>query len=770
MNMKKHLWILVAVLSVVACGNKETPSENTLAVSPATLSFSGNEAAPKSVQVTTSGSWAVSATENWLHVAPSSGNGNGVISVSVDANGPDPREGKLKITSGSLSKEVSVSQGAGEKKEPKAIVPQPHLDGEKRASTTYQLLIYSFADSDGDGIGDFKGIQEKLPYLESLGITALWLSPAHPTSTYHAYDVNDYFSLNPLYAVGSHTVEKAEADFKDLLDAAHARGIKIYMDYVLNHSGTGTEWFQSVKTDPKNSPYKDYYVLSSEYYPEEAIGGMGIWHSLGGGDIGYKGRLHFKVDWTGSTKYVTVTQTTEDAQESNKSGAKRWIHVGPFSESQGMYETSTNIFEITLDVDTSWGFLVRTSNTTWDGGTKYGGKAGQSMITLGQPFPLDNSTAADIVFGEAYSYFAAFDGSMPDLNYGDPDTCENSRAFQSTVESATKWVNMGVDGFRLDAVVWIYGASTSANVKFLDKWYKAVNAAYKSNGHSDDIFMVGEAWHGGHAEEQQYYAGLPSCFEFDFWWAALQPAVNSGNGSDYASKVIGYINDHSAQRVSEPAAITSFFMTNHDKSSIKAKQNPYKKEEWLNFYRAADDLGRNIAKEKQACAMLLTTQGKPFVYQGEELGYWRVDDNDKLDDEYLRAPIVWDASATQIAKKGVNNKVDNNMLTGAISVATQESDAASLLNVYKTWGQLRNGYPALATGAMTKSSLSGNSIASWYMTAGSQKLLVIHNVSSIEAKLTVNDSMDKPIALLGTGTVKDKTLTLGGNSSVVFEL
>ena len=71
---------------------------------------------------------------------------------------------------------------------------------------------------------------------------------------------------------------------------------------------------------------------------------------------------------------------------------------------------------------------------------------------------------------------------------------------------------------------------------------------------------------------------------------------------------------------------------------------------------------------------------------------------------------------------------------------------------------------------MTKSTLSGNSIASWYMTAGSQKLLVIHNVSSIEAKVTVNDSMDKPIALLGTGTVKDKTLTLGGNSSVVFEL
>ena len=64
-------------------------------------------------------------------------------------------------------------------------------DGTKNAEITYQLLVYSFADSDGDGIGDFQGIIDKLDYLDSLGATALWLSPIHPAASYHGYDVQD---------------------------------------------------------------------------------------------------------------------------------------------------------------------------------------------------------------------------------------------------------------------------------------------------------------------------------------------------------------------------------------------------------------------------------------------------------------------------------------------------------------------------------------------------------------------------------------------------
>ncbi len=734
---------------LVACGGKENPvpptPQDNLSVSPTTLSFAEEETSTKLITVTASGSWSASASASWIHVSPASGNGNGSLSVKVDANtGEGARTGSVDVACGSKKASVSVSQSGAAKV---AIVPSPAaFDGNKRASTTYQLLVYSFADSDGDGIGDFRGIQNKLDYLDEMGATALWLSPSHPTNSYHGYDVNDYTAVNPLYGT--------EADFKNLIDAAHAKGIKIYMDFVLNHSGTGHEWFKSVKADPKNSPYKDYYVLSSnptadglagkiDNYGGSKSSNMGGWHSLGDGNIGYKGRLHFKVDWTGSTKYVTVTETTDAPQNPNTTDAERWIHVGS-KGSLGMYKTANNIYELTIDVDTNWGFLVRTSNSdSWPAGTKYGGAAGNSVITFGKPFALDNSTASDIVFGETTYYFAAFDASMPDLNYGKYTECETSGAFKATVEAATKWINLGVDGFRLDAVIWIYNAQIPANQRFLDQWYQAVNAAYKAAGHSDNIFMVGEAWE-GHGTEKQYYKGLISNFEFEYF-GAITKALG-GSGSNFASSVNGWISDHTIER---PDAVTSIFFTNHDQD------------------RASESLGKNLAKEKQAAAMLLTSPGKPFMYQGEELGYWGTKSGG---DEYVRAPIVWDSSAKDCAKKGVNNKVNSDMLKGSISVQTQSADESSLLNVYKSWSRLRNTYPALASGEMTPVSLSGSSFAAWYMTSGSQKLLVVHNCAGSEKSVSVSDSMNKPIALLGTGFVKEQTLILGPNSSVVFQL
>ena len=110
------------------------------------------------------------------------------------------------------------------------------------------------------------------------------------------------------------------------------------------------------------------------------------------------------------------------------------------------------------------------------------------------------------------------------------------------------------------------------------------------------------------------------------------------------------------------------------------------------------------------------------------------------------------------------------MLKADISVEAQQADAASVLNVYKTWSQLRNTYPALADGTMTSVSLSNSSFAAWYMTSGSQKLLVVHNCATSEKQVAVSDNMSKPIALLGTGFVKEQTLILGPNSSVVFQL
>ena len=128
--------------------------------------------------------------------------------MSAEVNPGDDRTGSITIK-GSKSVTVSVTQTG------KHIVnlvanPDP-FDGNKRSSTTYQILIYTFADSNKDGVGDFKGIQDRLDYLDRMGVTALWLSPAHPTNSYHAYDVNDYTQLNPLYG--------GEDAFKALVEA-----------------------------------------------------------------------------------------------------------------------------------------------------------------------------------------------------------------------------------------------------------------------------------------------------------------------------------------------------------------------------------------------------------------------------------------------------------------------------------------------------------------------------------------------------------------------
>ena len=753
--------LLVVAMQAFSCKEKEPEIvQQTLSVSPTSLSFEPEDASAKLINVSSNSSWGVAVSAGWIKVDKNSGEGSSAVTVMVQPNSGEDRSGTVTIKGMSANNVKAASdvtvQITQRGRNVVEVVPSPaSFDGNKRSSTTYQLLIYSFADSDGDGIGDFKGIQSKLDYLDALGVTALWLSPAHPTSSYHAYDVDDYSTLNPSYAVGTKTSEKAEADFKELVGAAHAKGIKIYMDYVLNHSGVNNTWFKSVKADPDGSPYKDYFVLSKnpsadvaaktvDNYAGASSPGMGDWFTLGDGNIGYKGRLHFKVDWTKSVKTVTVTESTDAAQSSNASATK-WLYIGSVGN-VGLYETSTNIFEITLDVNTTWGFLVRTSkDDSWPAGTKYGGKAGKNVITFGEPLQLDNSTAADITFGQSTYYFGSFGSYMPDLNYGPYDKASESPAFKAIAATADKWIrDFGVDGFRLDAVIWIYQAVIKANQSFLEQWYGHCNATYKAAGHDDNIFMVGEAWE-GHSTEKQYYKGIPSCFEFEYF-GALTRAIN-GSASGYASSVAGWIQDHKAERED---AITSIFMTNHDQD------------------RAAESLGKSLPKEKQAAAMMLTTAGKPFIYQGEELGYWGTKSGG---DEYVRTPVIWDKAGKDCAKKGVNNKVNSSMLSSSISVEAQDADKGSLLNVYKTFSRLRNTYPALAEGTMNAASLSGSSFASWYMTSSDgQKLLVIHNVASSEKTTAVTDDMSKPVALLGTASYEGRNLTLGANSSVVFQL
>lgn len=626
--------------------------------------------------------------------------------------------------------------------------------GQKQGNITYQLLIYSFADSDGDGIGDFNGIKSKLDYLDALGVSALWLSPAHPADSYHGYDVQDYSKINPKYGT--------EEDFKALIDAAHSKEIKVYMDYVLNHTGKGNVWFAEAKKGPSSDKFSWFNISADPatdialgkfpsitgYYPNE-------WHSVTVGEVGYQGRLHFKVDFSGAVKTLTVTTSTDAAQTPNTdSSVQMFLWLGEPGKAVRMYRSATDIYEITLDVDSPWGVLVRTSDTSWDGGTKWGAPKGANVLTFGTPLPLSTTDAQDILFGTPaeMKFQGAFGGWMPDLNYGKVADAAASGPFTALAETADKWMGLGVDGFRLDAVKHIYSAERGPeNPAFLKLWYDRCNSTFRKT-HSTDLYMVGEVWMGA-SEVAPYYEGLPACFEFDFW-ERLKWVLNQRTGCYFANDLMGYRQKYAAVR---PGAIAATKLTNHDET------------------RAATILNKDLAKLKQAAAFLMTAEGEPYIYQGEELGYWGKDSDDGGRDELVRTPIVWDR-AFSAATRDLDGHFDMTLVTDEISVAAQEADKESLLRVYYEWTHARNSCPALAGGKMSSHPKYNNdnsqdkTVAAWYMTASNgSKALVLHNVGSSSVSLSLPDDKLSDIAVsLGDVKVSGSTVELGANSSAVF--
>ena len=190
----------------------------------------------------------------------------------------------------------------------------PNMDPSKKASgLTYQVNVFSFKDSNGDGYGDFQGIISELDYFDKLGVTALWLSPIQPAQSYHGYDVTDYEAVNKAFGT--------EADFQELINKAHQHNIRIYMDYVINHSGDQNKWFLDVKDNGTKSPYWNYYSLSKNPEADIKAGKIAQVPSSFGFNqykwfpvtIGGGGKHHYKIDldWTNSSApTMTVTETT----------------------------------------------------------------------------------------------------------------------------------------------------------------------------------------------------------------------------------------------------------------------------------------------------------------------------------------------------------------------------------------------------------------------------------------------------------------------------
>ncbi|MEL7372697.1 MAG: alpha-amylase family glycosyl hydrolase, partial [Myxococcota bacterium] len=175
--------------------------------------------------------------------------------------------------------------------EPERTVPLAK-DGWWRSAVFYEIFVRSFKDSDGDGIGDFEGLTNMLDYLNDgnpettsdLGVDALWLMPIQASPSYHGYDVTDYKAVNSDYG--------DIADFDRMIAEAHRRGIKVIIDFVLNHSSSQHPWFRQARSP--GSKFRDYYTWRDE--PDtrwrRPWDGANVWHSS---PTGY----YYGIFWSG---------------------------------------------------------------------------------------------------------------------------------------------------------------------------------------------------------------------------------------------------------------------------------------------------------------------------------------------------------------------------------------------------------------------------------------------------------------------------------------
>lgn len=246
---------------------------------------------------------------------------------------------------GTVADSSQNTAGGGTTAASGTVDPQP-------STVFYEVFVRSFADSNGDGIGDLRGLTQKLDYLNDgnpdtdtdLGIGGIWLMPINPSPSYHGYDVTDYRDINPDYG----TLD----DFREFLNEAHKRGIKVIMDLVVNHTSKEHPWFTQSATD-KNSAYRVWYVWAEDSgratSGTSAAGSGNPWHSL-------RGDHYLGIFWEGMP----------DLNFDNPDVRKEMIETGRFWLEQGVdgfrLDAAKHIYE---DLQTDKSQETTNKNVAW---------------------------------------------------------------------------------------------------------------------------------------------------------------------------------------------------------------------------------------------------------------------------------------------------------------------------------------------------------------------------------------------------------------------
>jgi maltose alpha-D-glucosyltransferase / alpha-amylase len=480
----------------------------------------------------------------------------------------------------------------------------------------YELHIKAFRDGNGDGIGDFKGLMEKLDYLQDLGITAIWLLPFYPSPQKDdGYDISDYYTINPNYG--------DIRQFQQFLNEAHKRNLKVITELVINHTSDQHPWFQRARRAPQGSPEREFYV------------------------------------WTDDpTQYKDVRIIFQDFESSN------------------------------------W---------TWD------------------------------AIANQY-YWHRFFHHQPDLNYDNPSVQEE------VFKMLDYWCSMGVDGFRLDAVPYLFeregtnGENLAETHAFLKKVRKYVDNKFPGT------LLLAEAnmW----PEDSAAYFGNGDECHMNYHFPVMPRMFMALQTEDRYP-----ITDIFDQTPAIPETCQwAMFLRNHDELTLEMvtdEERDYMYKVYVKDPRARINLGirhrlaplmsNNRKKIELLNYLLFSMPGTPVIYYGDEIG---MGDNFYLGDRNgVRTPMQWSSDRNAGFSESNPHQLylpiilDPEYHYESINVENQTRNTSSLLWWMKRMIHMRKQFKSLSRGDMKFIHSENPKILAFTRTYEDETMLVIVNLS-----------------------------------------
>jgi maltose alpha-D-glucosyltransferase/alpha-amylase len=480
----------------------------------------------------------------------------------------------------------------------------------------YEVPVRAFADSNGDGIGDFRGLTEKLDYLQDLGVTALWILPFFPSPLKDdGYDIADYTSVNPIYG----TLE----DFKEFLVAAHQRGIRVIIELIVNHTSDQHPWFQRARRAPKGSSERDFYVWSDT--PEK-------------------------------------------------------------------YQEARIIFQD-----------FESSNWAWD--------------------PIAKSY-----------YWHRFYSHQPDLNY------DNPAVRQAVFDVLDFWLEMGVDGLRMDAVPYLYEreGTNCENLPQTHDFLKQLRSHVDAKFPNRMLLAEANQWP---EDAAAYYGNGDEC-HMNFHFPLMPRLFMALRMEDNFP-----ISDILQQTPAIPDNCQwGLFLRNHDELTLEMvtdedrdymyrvyAQDP---EARLNLgirRRLAPLLGNDRRQIELLNSLLLSLPGTPVLYYGDEIG---MGDNIYVGDRNgVRTPMQWSSdrnagfSRANPQRLYLPTIVDSEYNYVTINVEAQQANLNSLWYWMKRLIATRKRFQALGRGSFELLHPDNRKVIAFTRTYHAEHILVVANLS-----------------------------------------